>query len=326
MDDQALIRAYGNTDLPEETAESPLVTFALFAYNQEQYIREAVEGAFSQTYSPLEIILSDDCSSDRTFEIMQEMAASYVGPHNVVVSRNERNLGLIDHINLKIQSATEEFVIFAAGDDISEPMRTQKIIDRFLRDPSIMLVHSTCQPIGTSDELRGPKCIDSNVPLCVLAKSASIYVGATGAMRKSLYRTFGSIEKKATYEDLIIGFRAALIGKISHINEPLVRYRVDTGISSEYRRKVLPRREARKNYLLMRAATLEQRSIDMQKIDHPRKLEIIKIIEQEILLVRARVLFYTRPYALVRAALNGNIYIVAKAVSSESKYVLGIID
>jgi hypothetical protein len=47
--------------------ERPFVTFALFVYNQEKYIREAVEGAFSQTYEPLEIILSDDCSTDRTF-------------------------------------------------------------------------------------------------------------------------------------------------------------------------------------------------------------------------------------------------------------------
>jgi glycosyltransferase involved in cell wall biosynthesis len=44
-----------------------------------------VEGAFSQTYSPLEIILSDDCSSDRTFEIMEEMAREYQGPHLVKV-------------------------------------------------------------------------------------------------------------------------------------------------------------------------------------------------------------------------------------------------
>ncbi len=51
----------------EATAARPLVTFALFAYNQEQYIREAVEGAFSQTYEPLEIILSDDCSSATRF-------------------------------------------------------------------------------------------------------------------------------------------------------------------------------------------------------------------------------------------------------------------
>jgi glycosyltransferase involved in cell wall biosynthesis len=75
------------TNAPEEMPDNPtdrsLVTFALFAYNQEKYIREAVEGALAQTYEPLEIILSDDCSSDRTFETMREMAATYDGPHQV---------------------------------------------------------------------------------------------------------------------------------------------------------------------------------------------------------------------------------------------------
>jgi glycosyltransferase involved in cell wall biosynthesis len=69
--------------ISEQTSDNandrPLVTFALFTYNRERYIREAVEGAFSQTYSPLEIILSDDCSSDSTFEIIREMAGAYVG-------------------------------------------------------------------------------------------------------------------------------------------------------------------------------------------------------------------------------------------------------
>ena len=58
--------------MPDNVTDRPLVTFALFAYNQEEFIREAVEGAFAQTYEPLEIILSDDCSSDRTYEIIQE--------------------------------------------------------------------------------------------------------------------------------------------------------------------------------------------------------------------------------------------------------------
>lgn len=55
------------TDTPPTALDHPLVTFALLAYSQEKYIREAVEGAFAQTYEPLEIILSDDCSSDRTY-------------------------------------------------------------------------------------------------------------------------------------------------------------------------------------------------------------------------------------------------------------------
>ena len=65
--------------------ERPLICFGLLAYNQEPFIREAVEGALAQTYAPLEIILSDDCSTDRTFEIMQETVAAYRGPHKVVL-------------------------------------------------------------------------------------------------------------------------------------------------------------------------------------------------------------------------------------------------
>ena len=73
------------TNIPKLPQGRALVTFALFAYNQEKFIREAVEGAFSQTYEPLEIILSDDYSSDRTFEIIERMAAEYTGPHRVIV-------------------------------------------------------------------------------------------------------------------------------------------------------------------------------------------------------------------------------------------------
>ena len=86
--------------------ERPLVTFALCAYNQERFIREAIEGAFAQTYEPLEIILSDDCSSDRTFEIMQEMAAAYAGAARIKLNRNASNLGIAGHVNRLIELST----------------------------------------------------------------------------------------------------------------------------------------------------------------------------------------------------------------------------
>ncbi len=50
----------------------PLVTFMLRTYNHERFIREAVRSALTQTYSPLQVVISDDCSQDRTFEIIQE--------------------------------------------------------------------------------------------------------------------------------------------------------------------------------------------------------------------------------------------------------------
>jgi glycosyltransferase involved in cell wall biosynthesis len=79
--------------------DRPLVTFALIAYNQEEYIREAVESALAQDYSPLEIIISDDCSKDNTFNIIQEVTSLYKGNHKVVINRNPENIGIGSHIN-----------------------------------------------------------------------------------------------------------------------------------------------------------------------------------------------------------------------------------
>ena len=56
-------------EMPDNATDRPLVSFAQFAYNQEKYIREAIEGAFAQTYEPIEVILSEDYSTNRTFEI-----------------------------------------------------------------------------------------------------------------------------------------------------------------------------------------------------------------------------------------------------------------
>src|SRR5271156_4250872 len=115
-----------------QTVDRPLLTFGIAAFNQEPYIREAVEGAFAQTYSPLEIVLSDDCSPDRTFEIMRQMAAAYRGPHQVALNRNERNLRLGAHLNKIVALSRGEILVGAAGDDISFKNRTERIYNAWI--------------------------------------------------------------------------------------------------------------------------------------------------------------------------------------------------
>ena len=77
-------------------SKRPLVTVALFSYNQEHYVGEAIASILAQDYSPLEIILSDDCSTDNTFMVMQQAAKIYSGPHKIVLNRNLINLNLAE--------------------------------------------------------------------------------------------------------------------------------------------------------------------------------------------------------------------------------------
>lgn len=118
-----------DTEKAIPNAEGPLVTFVILAYNQEKYIRQAVEAAIAQTYNPLEIILSDDSSTDRTFEILNEMASAYRGPKTIVVRQTKDNCGTFLHVAEVAKLARGELLVLAAGDDISKPERTKTLVD-----------------------------------------------------------------------------------------------------------------------------------------------------------------------------------------------------
>ncbi|MDA9020354.1 glycosyltransferase [Flavimaricola sp.] len=139
MGEEPTILTFGNKFLSEGTLDRPRVTFVLFAYNQERYIRDAINGAFSQTYSPLEIIISDDCSTDQTFDIMKDLAANYNGQHCVQVIRNATNLGLVNHLLARSKGASGKFLVVAAGDDISYPNRVERLTENWLSTKKIAI-------------------------------------------------------------------------------------------------------------------------------------------------------------------------------------------
>jgi len=116
-----------------ENQERPLVTFALFSYNQERYIRAAVEAALAQDYSPLEVIISDDCSTDQTFSVIQYLVESYQGPHRVVARQTARNVGTLLHVADVAKSARGELLVLAAGDDVSKANRVTVLQEAWKR-------------------------------------------------------------------------------------------------------------------------------------------------------------------------------------------------
>lgn len=214
---------------------SPLVTFALFAYNQEQFIREAVKGALAQTYEPLEIILSDDCSTDKTFEIIKEIATTYKGPHRLILNRNAVNLGrqgLGAHVNRVFGMATGELFVLAAGDDVSLDYRVAKLVEVWLEAgrPSGSL-HSAVEIISSSPDLSGT-IIHGKTKLGKQTLTECIRSGATGllgcshALTSDVYRAFGPLPEGVFFEDRCLVFRSFLIGSILYSPEILVKYRI----------------------------------------------------------------------------------------------------
>ncbi|MRH78509.1 glycosyltransferase [Spiribacter sp. C176] len=214
-----------------ETTDRPLVTFALFAYNQEQYIREAVEGAFSQTYEPLEIILSDDCSTDRTYEIMQEMAAAYEGPHVVRLRRNPWNLNIGGHVRELASVARGDIIVMAAGDDISMHHRVTAHVELYEAKSSAYAVFSDAVLFGNGYQSELKKFWHANFLKKIRKKTIAfrgggVGSGATYSYRKMCFHEPHDFPEFYHTEDRILPLRASILGDVYYIPKKLVAMRV----------------------------------------------------------------------------------------------------
>lgn len=216
-----------------EFVNRPLVTFALFTYNQEQYIREAIEGALAQDYSPLEIILSDDCSTDNTFAIMQSMANEYCGNARLILNCNDTNMGLARHVNKVMALATGSLIVVAAGDDISFPSRVTKSVDKWqehgMADISIFSSHILIDESGQicGETMHSDRHMENDWEARIQGKV--LVEGASHAWSANLFRTFGDLLPDVINEDVAIQFRASFMGGVAIISEPLIKYRKHSG-------------------------------------------------------------------------------------------------
>ena len=101
----------------------PLVSVIIPCYNAEKYVEEAIRSIMTQTYSNLEIIVTDDCSSDNTLMILETLAAE---DSRIKVIKNEKNLKIVKSLNNMIEVAQGKYIARMDADDISLPERIEK--------------------------------------------------------------------------------------------------------------------------------------------------------------------------------------------------------
>lgn len=297
-----------------QDSKRPLITFLLMAYNQEQFIREAVTGAFAQTYSPLEILLTDDCSTDCTYEIMSEMAAAYQGPHKIVLNRNERNLGIGAHINLAMQMVNGELVVTAAGDDVSVPERTSLMYEHWHRTGrSSYSLFSDAMVVDEEgrqlNRLFGEKRPNPANSLEEAIKRGGIGVaGCTHIFSKKTFDVFGPMDDQVMAEDMAIPFRSLLLGEISYVDKTLVLYRVHNGnvtmATAAYPSNTKRRREIENQIAVMHTWLSDVRRASSEEIiDKDRGKKLQDLIVANSFWSSVELKTYVKPFFAVAVGL-----------------------
>lgn len=211
-----------------------LVSFCLLSYNQEEYIEKAIEGVLSQTYSKLEIIISDDCSTDQTFAIIERLAKQYQGPHEIILNKNETNLGLVPHFNKVMEMTRGEYIAVAAGDDISLPERTQVCMDYFFKYPSLKAISSNVlnidengRKLQATDHIFSVKKLETYI-------SSIFHLHASRIFHRSVFDNFGAFNENCMTEDSTSLLRCVMMGEVAQIEEVLVCHRKHSASLSSY--------------------------------------------------------------------------------------------
>ncbi|MFA0116637.1 glycosyltransferase family 2 protein [Vibrio breoganii] len=206
----------------------PLISLIVLFYKQGQYVRETLEGAFSQDYPNLEIVISDDNSPDETFEVIQDVLKGYKGKHKIKLNRNEINLGLIDHLNkICMHIAQGQYYVMNGGDDISVSTRCSDVFRLFSSDRHIKFVYGSYYSMSESGEilkeLSWAKKKINNTMMAI--KDYQGFTGAACSYHRDVFDCFGPITF-STIEDRTLIFRSMLLGKGIISDSFHVKYRL----------------------------------------------------------------------------------------------------
>ncbi len=116
----------------------PLVSICIPTRNGEEFIVKALESAFSQTYRPIEIIVSDDASTDGTLELVQLMSDHCPVPLHLV---QHTPAGIGENWNNCVREARGEFIKFLFQDDLLAPQCVERMMEPALADERVGLVY-----------------------------------------------------------------------------------------------------------------------------------------------------------------------------------------
>jgi len=208
-----------------------LTISALFlCYNCQDYVAAALRSVLGQDVAePMEIIVSDDASTDATLAVVEQELRHYRGPHQVRTLRRDVNSGSKSgHLNQVFPLADGDILVSFDADDLSEPHRVRRIAEAFGKDRSVQAVYSGFAVIDPDGHLRGrgrvPHPPPGTSPQHWFAQVDAYAAGATLAVRRDVVGSFPPLDP-AIHEDLVLPFRASLLGDVVYIDEALVQAR-----------------------------------------------------------------------------------------------------
>lgn len=146
------------------SSETPLVSVHMITYNHEKFIAQAIEGVLMQkTDFPFELIIGEDCSTDRTREIVVDYANKY--PDIIKPILHEKNVGMKANGRACRAASRGKYIAICEGDDYwIDPLKLQKQVDFMESHPECSFCFTMCQRVNESGKEFGRPYPSKRIP------------------------------------------------------------------------------------------------------------------------------------------------------------------
>ena len=204
----------------------PQVSILIITYNQEHLVGEAIESCLRQTYESVEIVVSDDGSTDKTPQILQELQRK--NPDRIRLVLNSENRGITANCNAGLAACSGEYIALMGGDDILLPNKVVRQVAAFHANPELVLSYHPCYVMrdGVIGELIGNRQKDIVKDLAdMVAKFGAQMPGPATMIRATAIPADGFNAEIGTASDWMFFIDVSSRGEVQRIDEPLAIYR-----------------------------------------------------------------------------------------------------
>ena len=204
----------------------------MITYNHEKFIREAIDGVLSQqTNFGFELIIANDCSPDKTDEIVNEYINTHPKGNCIKYFSHKKNLGMIPNFIFAMEKCKGRYIALCEGDDYwTAPLKLQKQVD-FLEPNSNFAIsfHATNNLDDNKLYRSAPAESDTTYSLQDIARMGNILNTCSVVFRNGLINTYPDCFYSSPIGDYIINLMNAKKGKIKYFSEVMSVYRINVG-------------------------------------------------------------------------------------------------
>jgi glycosyltransferase involved in cell wall biosynthesis len=209
----------------------PRVSIGMAIYNEEKYLRQALDSLLAQDFADFELIISDNASEDATQQICLKYATRDA---RVRYYRNETNLGPIENFNRVFRLSCGEYFMWAGGHDIWAPTYLSRCLEVLESDDAVVLCNSATRLIGQDGEDLGVTVRQIDTRNCsVLLRFNLVLWQVTAVFVYSLIRASALRQthlcQRVFGPDCLLALELSLLGPFAVVPQPLFFMRDNRG-------------------------------------------------------------------------------------------------